>query len=93
MMVLFTMVALGTASIAVFFSMPTEILSQSAAAAAVGIISTMGNISSFLAPYLFAYLKTRTGSFTFALWAAAVVALIGAILTLLVPYRRESRRG
>jgi len=84
-MVWFTMVALGTASISVFFSMPTEILSQSAAAAAVGIISTMGNISSFLSPYLFAYLKTRTGSFTAALWAVAMVALTGAILTLSVP--------
>ncbi|HET7206819.1 MAG TPA: MFS transporter, partial [Terriglobales bacterium] len=67
--VFFTLVALGTASISVFFSMPTEILSQAAAAAAVGIISTMGNISSFLSPYLFGYLRTRTGSFTAALWA------------------------
>ena len=92
-MVWFTMVALGTSSISVFFSMPTEILSQSAGAAAVGIISTMGNISSFLSPYLFAYLKTRTGSFTAALWAVAVVAFVGAILTLSVPKRRESRHG
>jgi ACS family tartrate transporter-like MFS transporter len=89
-MVLFTLVGLGTASISVFFSMPTEILSQSAAAAAVGIISTMGNISSFLSPYLFAYLKTRTGSFTAPLWAVGVVALLGAILTLSVPIRRVS---
>jgi ACS family tartrate transporter-like MFS transporter len=89
-MVLFTIVAIGTTSISVFFSMPTEILSQSAAAAAVGIISTMGNISSFLSPYLFAYLKTRTGSFTAALWAVAVVALTGAILTLSVPKRRAA---
>jgi MFS transporter, ACS family, tartrate transporter len=92
-MVLFTMVALGTASIPVFFSMPTEILSKSAAAAAVGIISTMGNISSFLSPYLFAYLKTPSGSFTPALWAVAVVALLGAVLTLSVPTRRESPHG
>jgi len=84
-MVFFTMVAFGIGSVSVCFSMPTEILSQSAAAAAVGIISTMGNISSFLSPYLFAYLKTQTGSFTAALWAVAVVALIGAILTLSVP--------
>jgi MFS transporter, ACS family, tartrate transporter len=91
-MVLFTMVALGIASISVFFSMPTEILSQSAAAAAVGIISTMGNISSFVSPYLFAYLKTRTGSFTAALWAVAVVAFTGAILTLSVPKRHEYAR-
>jgi len=90
-MLFFTMVALGTASISVFFSMPTEILSKSAAAAAVGIISTMGNISSFLSPYLFAYLKTRTGSFTAAFWAVAVVALTGAILTLSVPIRCEPR--
>src|SRR5215467_9539436 len=88
-MVLFTMVALGTAGISVFFSMPTEILSQSAAAAAVGIISTMGNISSFMSPYLFAYMKTRTGSFTVALWAVAAVAFTGAMLTLSVPKRPE----
>jgi nitrate/nitrite transporter NarK len=89
-MVLFTMVAVGIASISVFFSMPTEILSQSAAAAAVGIISTMGNISSFLSPYLFGYLRMRTGSFTAALWAVALVAFLGALLTLAVPTRHES---
>lgn len=90
-MVAFTMVALGLANISVFFSIPTEILSQSAAAAAVGIISAMGNISSFLSPYLFAYLKTTTGSFTAGLWAVAVVAVAGAILTVSVPKGRESR--
>jgi MFS transporter, ACS family, tartrate transporter len=83
-------VALGTASISVFFSIPTEILSQSAAAAAVGMISTMGNISAFLSPYLFAYLKTRSGSFTLALWVVAGVALTGAVLTLSIPTRGES---
>jgi ACS family tartrate transporter-like MFS transporter len=92
-MVMFTMIAIGTASISVFFSMPTEILSQSAAAAAVGIISTTGNISSFLSPYLFAYLKTRTGSFTAALWVVAAVALTGAILTLSVPQRTKAERS
>jgi ACS family tartrate transporter-like MFS transporter len=79
-MVLFTMIAIGTASISVFFSMPTEILSQSAAAAAVGVISSMGNISSFVSPYLFAYVNTRTGSFTTSFWMIAAVALTGAIL-------------
>ena len=88
-MVLFTMVAIGIANISVFFSMPTEILSQSAAAAAVGIISTAGNISAFLSPYLFAYLKTRTGSFTTGLWALAAVVLTGAVLVLSVPKRPE----
>jgi len=39
---------------------------------------------------LFAYLKTRTGSFRAALWAVAVAALTGAILTLFVPKGRES---
>jgi len=88
-MVLFTMVAIGVANISVFFSMPTEILSQSAAAAAVGIISTAGNISAFVSPYLFAYLKTRTGSFAAGLWAVAAVAFTGAMLTLSVPKRPE----
>lgn len=70
-----------------------EILTQSAAAAAVGIISTMGSISSFLSPYLFAYLKTRTGSFTAPLWAVAAVGLTGTILTMSVPKRRELTQG
>ena len=84
-MVLYTMVAVGVASIAVFFSMPTEILSQTAAAAAVGIVSTAGNVSAFMSPYLFAYLRTRTGSFTTGLWVVAAVALMGAGLTAAVP--------
>ena len=87
-MVFFTMIAMATASISVFFSIPTEILSRSAAAAAVGIISTMGNISSFASPYLFAYLNARTGSFTASFWVVAGVALTGAVLTLSVPMRR-----
>ena len=62
---------------------------QSAAAAAVGIISTAGNISAFVSPYLFAYLKTRTGSFAAGLWAVAAVAFTGAMLTLSVPKRPE----
>jgi MFS transporter, ACS family, tartrate transporter len=88
-LVLFTMVAIGIACISVFFSMPTEILSQSAAAAAVGIISTAGNISAFLSPYLFADLKMRTGSFTAGSWAVAAVALTGAMIILSVPKRHE----
>ena len=89
-MVLFTMIAVGTASISVFFSIPTEILSQSAAAAAVGVISAMGNISSFVSPYLFAYVNTRTGSFTMSFWVVAAVALTGAILTISVPKARAA---
>jgi ACS family tartrate transporter-like MFS transporter len=92
-MVLFTMIAIGTASISVFFSMPTEILSQSAAAAAVGIVSTAGNISSFVSPYLFADLNMRTGSFTASFWVVAAVALTGAILTLSVPKRGGATQG
>jgi len=90
-MVLFTMVAIGVACISVFFSMPIDILSQSAAAAAVGIISTAGNISAFLSPYLFAYLKTRTGSFATGLWTVAAVAFTGTMFTLSVPKCPEPR--
>ena len=89
-MVLFTMVAVATAYISVFFCIPTEILSRSAAATAVGIISMMGNISSFVSPYLFADLTTRTGSFRAAFWVVAGVAFAGAILTLSVPKSRAT---
>src|SRR5208283_2293725 len=62
---LFTMVSIGIAYLATFWAIPTEILSQSAAAAAVGTINALGSIAGFAGPYLFGYLNTRMGSFSY----------------------------
>ncbi len=84
-LVLFTMVATGTAYLPVFWAIPTEILSQSAAAVAVGLINAVGSVSGFAGPYLFGYLNTRTGSFSTGLAVLMTAALGAGLLILCTP--------
>lgn len=84
-LVLFTMVAVGMAYLPAFWAIPTEILSQSAAAVAVGMINAVGNVAGFAGPYLFGYLNTRTGSFSYGLAVMMVSALAGGLLMLCAP--------
>jgi MFS transporter, ACS family, tartrate transporter len=82
---LFTLVGVGSAYLPAFWALPTEILSQSAAAAAVGMINAVGSIAGFAGPYLFGYLNTRTGSFSYGLGVIMVSALAAGLLMLRVP--------
>jgi ACS family tartrate transporter-like MFS transporter len=68
-----------------FFSIPTEILSQSAAAAAVGMINSFGSVAGFAGPYAFGYLHAQTGSFSYGLAGMAVAALAGGVMILRAP--------
>jgi MFS family permease len=84
-MVFFTMVCLVFAYLPVFWAIPTEILKNSGAAAAVGLINGVGNIAGFAGPYLFGYLNTQTGSFSTGLALLAVSALAAALLIVRLP--------
>jgi MFS family permease len=84
-LLLFTLVGIGSAYLPVFWAVPTESLSQSAAAAAVGMINAVGSIAGFAGPYLFGYLNTRTGSFSSGLAVIMVSALGGGLLMLCTP--------
>jgi len=88
--VLFTVASIGSSYLPVLWSIPTEYLSKSAAAAAVGMINALGSIPGFVGPYLFGYLSTMTGSFTAGLAVLMCVALTGGLLILGVPRRGES---
>jgi len=89
----FTLVGIGSAYLPVFWAVPTEILSQSAAAAAVGMINAVGSIAGFAGPYLFGYLNTRTGSFSSGLAVMMVSALAGGLLMLRTPKNARSPQG
>jgi MFS transporter, ACS family, tartrate transporter len=65
-----------------FFAIPTETLSQSAAAAAVGMINSFGSVAGFAGPYAFGYLHAQTGSFSYGLAGMAVAALAGGMMIL-----------
>jgi len=86
----FTVVTLATAAFLVsFWAIPTEILSESTAASAVGMINAVGSIAGFAGPYAFGYLLSRTGSFAPGLGLMMLSALAGGVLILLTPRTRS----
>lgn len=77
--------AIGTyAPMAVWWSYPTTFLSGAAAAGAVGLINSMGNLGGFVGPYVTGWVKQATGSFAGAMvYLALSLAAAGfLILTL-----------
>ena len=84
-----TMVALIVAAIgvfctfAVFWTLPTAWLSGTAAAGAIALINSIGNLAGFGGPYLIGWVKEATGSTSTGLLVLAVLPLIGGLLVFL----------
>jgi sugar phosphate permease len=89
-LVLFTMVSVAYAYLPTFWAIPAELLGESAAAAAVGMINAVGSVAGFAGPYLFGYLNTRTGSFSTGLALMMVSALGAGLMILRIPRRTPS---
>jgi sugar phosphate permease len=68
----------------VFWAMPTMILSESAAAATFGLITSVSQLGGFAGPYLIGFLNDRTHALTagFGFIALAYVAAGNLVLTL-----------
>lgn len=81
----FVLIGIGNSYLPVFWAIPTEILTKSSAAAAVGMINAIGSIAGFAGPFLFGYLNTRTGSFSAGLVVMIFSLLFGSFLMLRVP--------
>ena len=63
-----------------FWSLPSAFLTGSAAAGAVGLINSVGNLGGFVGPYIVGYLKDATGDYRAAMWFLAGCALLGGLL-------------
>lgn len=87
---LFAVVSMTVALLPILFAIPTEILSESAAATAVGMINAVGSAAGFAGPYAFGYLNTLTGSFTWGLALMTLCALASGTLLLRAPDTREN---
>lgn len=85
LVVFFTLGANIYSYLPVYFAIPTETLSESAAAAAVGMINSFGSVAGFAGPYAFGYLHSRTGSFSYGLAGMALAALAGGIMIVSAP--------
>ena len=82
LLLLLTLAAVGTyAPMSVWWSYPTTFLSGSAAAGAVGLINSVGNLGGFVGPYLTGWVRQTTGSFAGALlYLAASLTLAGVLI-------------
>ena len=74
-----------TAFMPSFWPLPTEFLSESAAAAAIGLINSVGNLGGFLGPYAIGFLRSHTGSFAPGLLVLLICMVAAGVLVLLLP--------
>jgi sugar phosphate permease len=81
----FSMICVLMAFLPVFWAIPTEILSDSTAAVAVGMINALASLAGFAGPYAFGYLRAETGSFVAGFATLMSCALTAGILMLLTP--------
>jgi len=72
-----------------FWPVPTEFLSESAAAASIGLINSIGNLGGFFGPMIMGYLVSRTHSFTAGLWYLVTSFFVSGILMLAVGSARR----
>jgi ACS family tartrate transporter-like MFS transporter len=82
---LFSMICVLMAFLPVFWAIPTEILSNSKAAVAVGTINALASLAGFAGPYAFGYLRAETGSFVAGFAMLMCCALTAGALMLLIP--------
>jgi MFS transporter, ACS family, tartrate transporter len=85
--------ACTTAFLPSFWALPTTFLSESAAAATIGLINSVGNLGGFVGPYFVGKLSSVTGSFTFSMIFLIVALLVSAALVLMLRDRRTQGRG
>jgi ACS family tartrate transporter-like MFS transporter len=65
-----------------FWALPTALLSESAAAASIGLINSVGNLGGFAGPYLIGFLGSVTHSFSAALIVLTAALFLAAVLVL-----------
>jgi sugar phosphate permease len=75
---------------AVFWSLPTQILSGAAAAAGIAWINSVGNLAGYASPHAVGAIRDKTHSMTLALLVLAGAMLTSAVVSLWVT-RRDGR--
>ncbi|MFL6215952.1 MAG: MFS transporter [Blastocatellia bacterium] len=75
-----------------FWTLPTRLLTESAAAVAIGLINSFGNLGGFVGPYAVGYLKEKTGSEIAGMWYLAASAFIAGLLVFFLPRARQALR-
>jgi len=89
---LFSLVCAGYFSFhPAFWAVPTAFLSESAAAASIGLINSLGNLGGFAGPWVMGYLVHRTHSFNAGLLYLVGNLWLSGILMLVIGSQRRVR--
>jgi ACS family tartrate transporter-like MFS transporter len=80
--------ACTTAFMPSFWQLPVAMLSDSAAAASIGLINSVGGLGGFVGPYFVGYLRTLTGSFNASLIFLIAALFLSAALVLALRIKR-----
>lgn len=73
-----------------FWTMPTSLLTGTAAAAAIALINSVGNLGGFFGPYIIGLIRTHTGSFKNGLLVVGATLAAGGAIALLVRGRAHA---
>jgi nitrate/nitrite transporter NarK len=71
----------------IFWTLPTEFLRGTAAAAGIALINSVGNLAGFLSPYMVGAIRDATHKTAPSLYVIAASLLLGGFLVTLVPRR------
>jgi MFS family permease len=74
-----------------FWALPTAYLTGAAAAAGIGLVNSLGNLSGFVAPYVTGALSDATGNNRLGLWVVGVCMVSAAVVAWLL--RRAPKRS
>ena len=90
-MVMLVIAAMGQASTGpTFWTLPTAMLSGTAAAGGIALINALGNLGGFFGPYVFGLIKDATGgSFMYGLMVIALGPIMSAAVVLALGHDRR----
>jgi MFS family permease len=74
--------ALIWAAYTVFWAIPSDYLTGTAAAGGIALINTIGSLGGFLSPTIIGWTRTTTGSLAAGLYAMVAILVAGALLLL-----------
>jgi ACS family tartrate transporter-like MFS transporter len=86
--------AAGTLAILpIFWTLPAAIMNGAAAAGAIALINSLGNVGGFAGPFVIGWIKNATGSFTWGLVAVAGGVLSTGIIAVLIGHNAAAEHG
>ncbi len=73
----------------VFWALPADFLSDTAAAGGFALINSIGTLGGFSGPFLIGFVRERTGTFMASLLLLAAFVLMAAVISTTLPQRAQ----